>query len=93
MQSFCKAAFALGFKDICKQGIDANTDFLEHIAEYGISFGTQEEYMFRQEIYNQKTEEYAKINADPANTFTVGHNFMSTWTHDEYKKLLGYKAP
>ena len=22
----------------------------------------------------------------------VGHNFMSTWTHDEYKKLLGRKG-
>merc|ERR1712166_1138901 len=39
------------------------------------------------------TVEYAKINADKNNTFTVGHNFMSTWTAEEYKKLLGYKGP
>merc|ERR1719263_109719 len=67
-------------------------EFLEHIAEYGISYGTQEEYMFRQEQFDLKTAEYAKINANPENTFTVGHNFMSTWTHDEYKKLLGFKG-
>jgi len=90
MHSFCKAAFALGFKDICKDKLDASTDFLEHIAEYGISYGTQEEYMFRQNIFATKTAEYAKINADPENTFTVGANFMSTWTHEEYKKLLGF---
>jgi len=32
-----------------------------------------------------------EINADPNNTFTVGHNQFSTWTHDEYTQLLGYK--
>jgi C1A family cysteine protease len=92
MHSFCKAAFALGFKDMCKDNVDASTEFLEHVAEYGLSFGTQEEYMFRQEQYEIKDAEYKKINADRNNTFTVGHNFMSTWTHDEYKKLLGYKG-
>jgi len=90
---FCKAALALGFKDICKTELEVNTDFLQHVAEYGISYGTQEEYAFRQNIFNANTEEYAKINAEPTNTFTVGHNFMSTWTAGEYKKLLGYRAP
>jgi cathepsin L len=94
MHSFCKAALALGFNDICKdKNVDASTDFLEHIADYGISYGTQEEYMFRQEIFNTKDAEYKKMNANPENTFTVGHNFMSTWTPEEYKKLLGFRAP
>merc|ERR1712195_4372 len=93
MHSFCKAAFALGFTDLCKdKNVDASTQFLEHIAAYGISYGTQEEYMFRQEIFNAKVAEFAKINADPANTFTVGTNFMSTWTQEEYKKILGFKG-
>lgn len=35
--------------------------------------------------------EITKINAEEAN-FTVGHNFMSTWTKEEYKKLLGYRG-
>merc|ERR1712127_683219 len=59
----------------------------------GISYGTQEEFNFRQTIFEENSVEYARINADKNNTFTVGHNFMSTWTKDEYKKLLGYKAP
>jgi C1A family cysteine protease len=93
MHSFCKAAFALGFTDLCKdKSVDASTQFLEHIAAYGISYGTQEEYMFRQEIFNAKVAEFAKINADPANTFTVGTNFMSTWTAEEYKKILGFRG-
>ena len=47
MHSFCKAALALGFKDLCQNKADVSTEFLEHVAEYGLSFGTQEEYMFR----------------------------------------------
>jgi len=70
-----------------------NDDFLEHIATNGLSYGTAEEYNFRQSIFLEKDAEYKQINANPANTFTVGHNFLSTWTKDEYKKLLGYKAP
>merc|ERR1712166_286362 len=88
-QMFAKAALALGFKTIAQP----SSDFLEHIANHGISYGTQEEYVFRQAIFDADTVEFAKINADATNTFTVGHNFMSTWTNSEYKKLLGYKTP
>jgi KDEL-tailed cysteine endopeptidase len=41
----------------------------------------------------EKDLEFKKINADPSNTFIVGHNFLSTWTKDEYNKLLGFRAP
>jgi len=83
---FLKAAFV-------GQAVQPNQEYLQHIAEYGISYGTQEEFNFRQTIFEENSVEYARINADKNNTFTVGHNFMSTWTKDEYKKLLGYKAP
>ena len=68
-----------------------NDDFMEHVALHGLSYGTQEEYAFRQQIFLAKDAEYKLINADKANTFTVGHNFLSTWTKDEYSKLLGVK--
>jgi len=68
-------------------------NFINHMADFGLSFATKEEYEFRLGIYTMKDAEYAKINADPANTFTVGHNKFSTWTDAEYKKLLGYKGP
>jgi C1A family cysteine protease len=66
---------------------------MEHIAAHGISYGTQEEYLFRQDIFLRKDAENKVINADKTNTFTVGHNFMSTWTDAEYNKMLGYRAP
>ena len=42
-------------------------------------------------LFVKKDAEIKEINARETN-FTVGHNFMSTWTHDEYKKLLGYSG-
>jgi len=67
--------------------------FLQHVAEHGLNFGTAEEFNFRQNIFMTKDAENKVINANPENTFTVGHNFMSTMTDDEYKMMLGYRAP
>jgi cathepsin L len=86
---FAKTALA----GIFGQFIEDNSAFLNHVAEYNLSYGTNEEFDFRQQIFMEKDAEFKLINADPANTFTVGHNFLSTWTKDEYKKMLGYKAP
>ena len=66
--------------------------FVEHLALTGKSFGTAEEYQFRLNIFAEKDAEINEINADPANTFTVGHNMFSTMTKDEAKKLNGYKG-
>jgi KDEL-tailed cysteine endopeptidase len=63
------------------------------MSTFGLSYGTKEEYAFRLDIFTQKDVEYIKINADQENTFTVGHNQFSTWTSDEYKRILGYKGP
>jgi C1A family cysteine protease len=59
------------------------------MSEFGISYGTQEEFEFRMSLFAKKDAEIKEINATEEN-FTVGHNFMSTWTDAEYKKLLGY---
>jgi len=97
MLHLCKAATFLGLKSHhChnkseKLGVEGL--FNEHLAAYGKSYGTKEEYNFRMEIFAQKHQEIAEINAQEGNTFTVGHNMFSTWTHDEYKQLLGFKAP
>jgi len=70
-----------------------NPEFLSHVAEHGLNFATTEEFTFRQALYLDTDAEYKLINSDKNNTFTVGHNFMSTWTHEEYKQLLGAKIP
>jgi len=62
------------------------------MTEFGLSYGTQEEFDFRFQIYQQKDAEIQKINAEQ-DSFTVGHNQFSTYTDAEYKRLLGYKMP
>ena len=78
------------------KGISATSiqpEFLSHVAEQGLNFATTEEFLFRQNIFLMKDAENKEINANPENTFTVGHNQFSTWTDEEYKGLLGYRAP
>ena len=93
--SFCAAAAFLGV-NLCNNTTAVSSameqTFIQHLATHGISYGTPEEYKFRLELFAKKDAEIKEINANPENTFTVGHNMFSTWTHDEYKKLLGYKA-
>ena len=64
--------------------------FQEHVSKFGKSFATQEEYQFRLQLFAEKQYELAKLNEMNAG-FTVGHNLFSTWTKEEYKKLLGFK--
>ena len=64
---------------------------MSHVAEYGLSYGTEAEFDFRFNLYAKKEIALVEINADPNNTFTVGHNQFSTWTDSEYRKLLGWR--
>jgi len=63
--------------------------FMEHVANFGLSYGTIEEFNFRQSIWELLDAELHRINAENKN-FTVAHNFMSTWTQAEKKVLNGY---
>jgi len=65
--------------------------FMEHVANFGLSYGTIEEFNFRKNIYDTLSVELDQINLDHAN-FTVAHNHLSTWTTAEKKRLLGYRA-
>jgi len=65
---------------------------MEHVAEHSLSYGTVEEFNFRQDIFNKVHEEIVAINSSPNMTHEVGHNFLSTWTTGEKKRLLGYNG-
>ena len=86
MQRFCKAAAYLGFNNLCDEpvSLELEQNFIDHVAQYGLSFGTKEEYEFRFQQYAQKDAEIKEINARET-SFRVAHNFMSTWTDYEYK--------
>merc|ERR1719454_411169 len=65
--------------------------FMSHIVEQGISYGTREEYNFRLNQFRTSLKVVENHNADPKQTHTLETNFLSTWTEDERKQLLGYK--
>lgn len=64
--------------------------FMEHVADYGLSYGTIEEFNFRQGVWDLLDKELNRIN-NSQEGFRVGHNFMSTWTDAEKKRLNGFK--
>jgi len=66
--------------------------FIRHVAEHNLSYATVSEFNARKEIYAEVDAAINESNADPANTFTLGHNQFSTWTDGEFKRVLGYKA-
>jgi C1A family cysteine protease len=91
MNHFCTAMAFLGINMCDENGITSKVEqnFIEHLAAEGISYGTKEEYKFRLDLFSKKDKEINEINADPNNTFTVGHNMFSTMTEDEAKKMNG----
>ena len=94
MNHFCAAAALIG-ANMC-EGDTAITlterNFMNHMAEYGLSFATKEEYAFRLDLFTKKDAFIKEVNADETNTFELGHNQFSTWTDDEISKILGFKG-
>jgi hypothetical protein len=70
----------------------ARTQFDEHLAEYGKSYGTKEEYEFRLKIFQDNLVKIAEHNQKNADDAVWGVNYMVDWTPAEYKRLLGFKA-
>ena len=90
LTTICKALAGAGItcstQDV-EGGVE--TRFMEHVANYGISYGTQEEYTLRMGLFAKRDAAYNEINNDPENTFTVGHNMFSTMTDYEAKQYTG----
>ena len=72
--------------------VELQQDFMEHVTQFGLNYGTQEEYDFRMGLFAAKDVEIKEINASQ-DSFLVGHNQFSTYTEFEYKRILGYKRP
>ena len=90
--NFCATAAFLGL-NVCENQTASSAveqAFVQHIADHGLSYGTVEEYNFRLGLFNAVDAEINEINANPENTFTVGHNFLSTMTMEEKKRMFGF---
>lgn len=67
--------------------------FMLYLAKHGKSYGTKEEYEFRLEQFQQSLHKIREHNSRNDVTYSLGLNKFSDMTHEEYKKLLGYKKP
>jgi C1A family cysteine protease len=67
-------------------------EFIKFVTTHGKSYATKEEYEFRSNLFKQALAKIELENAKVENTFTVGINKFADWTHEEYKRLLGYKS-
>jgi len=65
--------------------------YMKYVTEWGKSYGTKAEFKFRLEQFKQTMAKMAEHNSNDAHSSTVGLNQFSDWTHEEYKRLLGYK--
>ena len=65
--------------------------FIDHVAEYGFSYGTNEEYAFRLDQFAKTDAKLQEINSNPENLYKVEHNKFSTMTKEEFKRHLGRK--
>jgi C1A family cysteine protease len=92
MNTLCSTVAMLGLYQ-CESPVSVAVEqaFIEHIAEFGFSYGTQEEYLFRQNIFAEKTAQMEEINSTQ-DSFTVGYNQFTTMTDFEYKRMLGAKV-
>jgi len=91
---FCKVASLMGLQAPgCKKEVDHPTmsRFIKHIEDFGLNFGTKEEFEFRFGEWNKK-DMLINVHNEGNHSFTLGHNHMSTWTHHEYKKMLGVRG-
>merc|ERR1712100_43247 len=72
--------------------MEVENSFLAYVAQHGKSYGTEEEYKFRLNLYSQRVAFVREHNANvTGNEATVGINHMADWTDAEYKRLLGYR--
>lgn len=91
----CVAAFALNYQpqgsSLYSNLSAEETEFIKFSSLFGKSYGTKEEYEFRQSLFKNTLAFIRSENVKSENAFTVGINKFADWTPQEYKRLLGYK--
>jgi len=66
-------------------------EYMKYIADHGKSYGTKEEFNFRFNIFDKKLAEIKSLNETQEHS-THGTNFLTDYTQDEMKQMLGFRA-
>ena len=64
--------------------------YMAYVTEYGKSYGTVAEFMFRSNEFRKSKEFVDAHNADPTQTHEVELNMFADRTYDEMKAMLGF---
>lgn len=64
--------------------------YFAYVSEYGKSYGTVAEFMFRSAEFRKSKEFVDAHNADPSNTWEVELNHFADRTYDEMKAMNGF---
>jgi cathepsin L len=70
---------------------ESDYKFMRFVVEHGKSYGTKEEYNFRSNIFKKNLAVVETHNNKIGQNFTLGTNYMSDYTEDEWKHMNGYK--
>jgi KDEL-tailed cysteine endopeptidase len=90
----CVAVYALNTAPSSQTLFGSTADDVEYyryVQKYGKSYGTKEEFRFRQEKFASALETINSHNAQNAVSFHLAANKFADWTPEEYKRLLGFK--
>ena len=90
---FCKAGTMIGLQtcnDVEGNNFGVNKAFINHVSDYGISYGTKEEFHFRMEIFAANDKRIKETN-ERQTSFKLAHNKFSTWSKSEIQKMNGAK--
>ncbi|CDW90523.1 cathepsin l [Stylonychia lemnae] len=67
-------------------------DFVHFMSRFGKAYKSKEEFEMRLQQYKSNIAFINNHNSQNDGTsFTLGPNHLADYTHDEYKKMLGYK--
>ena len=73
------------------QNLDSK--YMDYLSTYGKGYATNEEYLFRKELYMAMDAKIAEWNSNPNATHVLAHNKFSDWTDYERKMLTGFVGP
>ena len=67
---------------------DNDKEFNDHIAKFGESYQTQDEFRFRKAVFKNNKDKIKKVN-EKSKSYKLADNQFSTWTDEEFNNLLG----
>jgi len=66
--------------------------FMQYVSKFNKNYSSVEEFEMRMANFLEKELDIIANEQDSESTYTMAHNHMSDWTHEEYKSILTYRS-